>query len=133
MAYTTEEFIEQAKSVHGDKYDYSLSEYIKASKKVKIICPIHGVFEQSPNSHLQKHVYPKCSFEKISIKNRLGIDEFMKRANFIHKNKYEYSLVKYVNYHTKIKIICKEHGVFEKTISMCEKGKIDELSRNKKD
>ena len=49
---TTEEFISKAREVHGDRYDYSKVEYKNAKTKVKIICPIHGVFEQSPDAHL---------------------------------------------------------------------------------
>lgn len=51
---TTEEFIKRAKEVHGDKYDYSFVEYVNSSTKVKIICPKHGIFEQTPNKHLKK-------------------------------------------------------------------------------
>lgn len=42
---TQEEFIQKAKQIHGDKYDYSKVEYIKSSVKVKIVCPEHGEFE----------------------------------------------------------------------------------------
>lgn len=49
---TSKEFIEKSKKVHGDKYDYSLVDYIGAHTKIKIICTIHGVFEQTPTSHL---------------------------------------------------------------------------------
>lgn len=41
---TTEEFIKEAKETHGDKYDYSLVDYKSSRKKIKIICPKHGVF-----------------------------------------------------------------------------------------
>jgi len=51
---TTEEFIERARKIHGDKYDYSLVEYKNAKTKIKIICSIHGVFEQIPDNHLRK-------------------------------------------------------------------------------
>ena len=50
---TTKEFIEKAKQVHGDKYDYSKVEYVRSSEKVCIICPEHGEFWQTPNAHLQ--------------------------------------------------------------------------------
>jgi len=50
---TTEEFIKRAKIKHGDKYDYSLVEFEGIYKKVKIICPTHGIFEQIPKSHLR--------------------------------------------------------------------------------
>lgn len=45
---TTEEFIEKAKKIHGDRYDYSLVDYVRANIPVKIICKVHGVFEQNP-------------------------------------------------------------------------------------
>jgi len=57
----TEYFINQAKEIHGDKYDYSLVDYIKNNLKVKIICKEHGIFEQEPNSHLFKKGCIKCS------------------------------------------------------------------------
>ena len=41
---TTEEFIARAKQIHGDKYDYANVIYRTRDDKVKIICPIHGVF-----------------------------------------------------------------------------------------
>ena len=65
---TTEIFIEKAKAIHGDKYDYSLVDYKNAKTKIKIICPIHGVFEQTPNSHLNGRGCSKCKSDKISKK-----------------------------------------------------------------
>lgn len=50
---TTEEWIERAKKVHGDKYDYSKVVYEKAHKKICIICPKHGEFWQEPDNHLR--------------------------------------------------------------------------------
>jgi very-short-patch-repair endonuclease len=61
LSKTTEEFIKEAKEVHGDKYDYSLVEYTNNYTKVKIICPTHGVFEQSTSSHLNGCCCPSCS------------------------------------------------------------------------
>lgn len=61
---TTENFIEKAKQIHGNKYDYSLVEYKNNKTKVKIICPIHGVFEQTPNCHLSLQGCPKCKTPK---------------------------------------------------------------------
>ena len=46
---TTEEFVEKAIAVHGDRYDYSLVEYVNANTKVTIICLVHGGFEQTPS------------------------------------------------------------------------------------
>ena len=108
-----EEFIEKSKEIHGDKYDYSLVEYKGSHKKVKIICPVHGIFEQVPNSHLNGRGCNKC-FAKNKCESN---EEFIKKAKKIHGDKYDYSLVKYENVTSKMKIICKKHGVFEQSTS----------------
>lgn len=59
--FTTEEFVQKAKEIHGDKYDYSLVDYKGWEGKVKIICPIHGIFEQAAGGHLQKAGCNKCN------------------------------------------------------------------------
>lgn len=105
----TEEFIQKAKTIHENKYDYSLVDYLNSKTKVKIICnTCNNVFEQTPNNHLRKRGCPYCSGKK-------NIQEFTKIAAVIHKNKYDYSLVDYKTAKTKIKIICKEHGIFKQT------------------
>ena len=49
---TTDQWVAQAKEIHGDKYDYSETIYTKMSQKLRVICPIHGSFEQWPqNTH----------------------------------------------------------------------------------
>lgn len=109
----TERFIRKAEKIHNNKYDYSLVEYIKAHEKIKIICPIHGIFEQRPNGHLNGNGCKECSKDSASVKKRSGLDEFIENARKIHNNKYDYSLVEYKNNKTLIKIICPVHGVFE--------------------
>jgi len=60
---TTEEFITQAREIHGDFYDYSQVEYLGARVKVIIICPKHGVFLQRPSHHTNsKAGCPICAF-----------------------------------------------------------------------
>ena len=54
--------IEKFNKIHGNKYDYSLVEYVNNTTKVKIICPIHGIFEQTPKSHLDGNNCYKCHF-----------------------------------------------------------------------
>lgn len=58
---TTEQFINEAKKFHGNKYDYSKVDYINNSTKVTIICPVHGEFEQRPRSHLEGYGCAKCA------------------------------------------------------------------------
>jgi hypothetical protein len=65
----TDEFIEKATKVHGDRYDYSLVNYETAHLWVKIICPEHGEFEQKPNSHLNGHGCSSCGNSKNSFYN----------------------------------------------------------------
>ena len=107
---TTKEFIEKANSIHNKKYDYSLVEYKNNRLKINIICPKHGMFRQIPSSHLLGNGCPKCA-NNINLTTK----EFIEKANSIHNKKYDYSLVKYKNSKTKVKIICKEHGGFEQS------------------
>ena len=59
--FDTNDFIEKSLLIHGNKYDYSKVKYTGAHNKVKIICPIHGEFAQSPNKHIQGQGCPKCN------------------------------------------------------------------------
>lgn len=108
-------FEEKSRQVHGNKYDYSMVEYVNALTKVEIICPIHGVFKMRPNDHLNGYGCPKCGYESFGKSLRLGKDEFIRRAKKIHGNKYDYSKVEYVNNNTKVCIVCSEHGEFWQT------------------
>ena len=107
---TTEEFIEKAKKLHGDKYDYSKAEYINAKTKVCIICPEHGDFWQVPDKHLHGHGCPMC--HPFSHKNT---DWFVNESRKIHGNRYDYSLTEYTGALNKVRIICPTHGVFGQT------------------
>ena len=107
---TTEEFIEKARKVHGDKYDYSKVNYVDSNTKVTIICPTHGEFEQIPYLHYSGGGCPSCSGNK-----KLTTEEFVERARIVHGDKYDYSKVKYVDSNTKVTIICPTHGEFEQT------------------
>ncbi len=120
---TTERFIEKAKAVHGDKYDYSKVVYINTNTKVTIMCSSHGEFKQSPNHHLRKKGCKICSNQFIRF-NSSTAQEFIEKANKLHNNKYDYSKAKYVNSKIKIIIICHEHGEFEQRPNdhLCSKG-----------
>jgi len=111
---TVEEFIKEARAIHGDKYDYSLVKYENGDDKVVIICPIHGEFKQTPYNHLIGECY-KCG--KLKYRDTVSKlpHQFIKEARAIHGDKYDYSLVKYVNAHTAVKIICSDHGEFKQT------------------
>jgi Zn finger protein HypA/HybF involved in hydrogenase expression len=63
---TTEEFVVEARAIHGDKYDYSGVNYQNSKTKVCIACPEHGEFWQTPNSHLRGTGCPVCGRSKKS-------------------------------------------------------------------
>jgi len=103
----TKLFISKAKKIHGDRYDYSNVVYINAKTYINIICKEHGVFQQTPSNHLSNFNCQKCA------KNfKLNTLSFISRAKCIHKDKYDYSKVLYINSNTPIILICKEHGEF---------------------
>jgi hypothetical protein len=106
-------FITKSTAIHGDTYDYSLLDYVNTNTKIKIICKDHGVFEQSPNSHLQGIGCYKCGLIKISNFRKSNKEEFISKAKLVHGNTYDYSLFEYIGVHTKGEIVCKKHGVFE--------------------
>lgn len=113
--HTTESFIEAAKKVHGDRYDYSKVEYVNAHTKVCIICPEHGEFWQTPTNHMKGRGCPKCKAAKISDMRISSRENFIKKAIKVHGYKYDYSKVNYINSSTKVCIICPEHGDFWQT------------------
>jgi len=106
---STERFIEISKNVHGNKYDYTLVSYINSKTKVKIICPIHGVFEQVPEYHMKGCNCKLCVNNNIKLTN----NEFIGRAKEVHGVKYTYDNVSYDGMNHKIKINCPAHGIFE--------------------
>lgn len=111
MRYDNKTFSEKSNEIHNNKYDYSLVEYVNSKTKVKIICKEHGVFEQIPSGHLSGKGCIGCGYDS----NKISGGSFIKRSNSVHNFEFDYSLVDYINSYTKVKIICKKHGVFEQT------------------
>lgn len=103
-------FVDKARAVHGDKYDYSKVEYVNNKTLVCIICPEHGEFWQSPSKHLSGHGCPQCAGTM-----KKTTEQFVEKATDIHNGKYGYSKAKYVNHLTPVTIICPEHGEFTMT------------------
>lgn len=112
MKKTLEFFIEKAKSIHGNKYDYSQSQYVNSHTPLKIICPEHGEFLQRPDNHYLGKGCPLCGNKRVSKKMVKTQEQFIKEAIEIHGDKYDYSQVKYVDSWTPVAIICPKHGLF---------------------
>lgn len=115
LSSDTDEFIGKASRVHSSKYDYSQVVYKNNRKKVKIICPTHGLFNQTPDAHLSGDGCPPCKAATIGNLWRKSKEDFVLEAKEVHGEKFDYSLVEYKNCNEKVRIICPVHGVFEQT------------------
>jgi hypothetical protein len=102
-------FIEKARKIHGDKYNYSKVEYIKSSKKVCIICPVHGEFWQTPNQHLNGQGCAKCS-GNYHPTNEEYISSLKEKYPDTYLN---FDKISYKNIKTPVIVTCPEHGDFE--------------------
>lgn len=100
-------FEEQSRKTHGDLYSYNLVNYVNSGVLVEIICRVHGVFQQTPDSHKRGHGCPMCADTSI-----IASSTFVDDASELHNSIYDYSLVEYTTNLIKVKIICKEHGIF---------------------
>lgn len=114
---TQEEFIEKARQVHGDKYDYSKSFYTKSSEKIVITCPNHGDFKQCPNNHFAGKGCPKCGTLRTSASKIITNGEIIRRFKKIHGDTYDYSYVNYINCKHKVKIRCIKHNIIFEQLS----------------
>lgn len=109
---SNEQYISECKLIHNDMYDYSLIDYKNSNSKVSVICKKHGVFEIRASNHKRCVGCKKCS-DEMTRYNSLNTEKFIERSKKIHDDKYDYSLSVYDGIHKNIKIICKEHGIFE--------------------
>ena len=110
---TTEEFVDRARKIHGDKYDYSKVEYINTKKKVCIICPEHGEFWMKPNDHLsRKYGCHKCGWIEEGKNARKTVDEFIREAREKYGDVYDYSKVVYEKNNKKVCIISHETDAY---------------------
>ena len=84
---TTDIYIDRAKSVHGDRYDYSKVDYVNMHTHVTIICKKHGEFVQNPQLHLKGSGCPICGQEKSkqTLIERYGVDNPMKLKSIAQK------------------------------------------------
>ncbi len=119
----TLKFVEKAWAKRGKKkWDYSKVIYVNPHDHVEIGCRTHGFFKQSPANHLRGRGCAKCRNDKLRINNSMGTKGFIKKAVQKYGNRYGYSLVEYVNMFTKVKIICFDHGEFDKTPNVYLRG-----------
>ena len=94
---------------------YQLNEetFTRRNKKMEVVCQQHGAFLKSITKLVSGEGCPKCSDESTAAKLRLDVQQFIARAELVHGNTYDYSLVDYKNARTLVSIICPTHGIFE--------------------
>lgn len=115
MALGEDLFIIKAREIHGDKYSYTDVLYVNARKNVSIICPIHGIFLQTPDNHLHGQGCPKCKGVTLHNLQVKDVGKFIQEAIAVHGDTYDYSRVIYRTAKKNVEIICPKHGIFEQT------------------
>ena len=123
-SYSTQEWVQEAISVHGDRYDYDRVVYVRTHVKVIITCKKHGDFEQTPSGHLMGKGCERCGFESTAAKKtQKAKNSFIEKSRAVHGDRYDYSKAVYVRNSDKVTITCKKHGDFEQAPSHHLQGK----------
>lgn len=120
LRITTASFVERAREIHGDRYDYSATVYRGGGEKVEIRCPTHGPFETVARQHLYRGSgCRRCRRPTPAVPRRMvrsmGTGEFIRRAVEVHGERYDYSGSIFTTVAKKIEITCRSHGPFLQT------------------
>ena len=75
-------------AIHGDRYDYSLVEFKGVKKYVKIICRVHGVFNQTAEAHSSGQGCIKCRNENTAKRLTKTLEQFISEAKEVHGDIY---------------------------------------------
>src|ERR1039458_2445490 len=92
----TETFLEKARKVHGNRYDLSTTHYVRSGEKITVTFHKHGIFSIRPNNFLRGIGCSKCGDESMAAKQSTGKDKFVKQAQKVHADRFDYSAVSYV-------------------------------------
>lgn len=106
---TTDEFIRNAREVHGDTYDYSRVVYTGNKNKVEIICKTHGSFFQKPNGHISSR--QGCRFCSES-RGEVAVESYLKEhgLKYIREYRIKPALYRYDFYLPELKVLIEFHG-----------------------
>jgi len=109
-------YIDKLKTKYGGEVDFSNSVYKGYHKNIEYLCVKHNIISKKKYHRLlndNESLCPLCKIEKLKLTH----DDFLKRANNIHNNKYKYP-EKYKSHKDKMKIICPIHGEFIKITNL---------------
>lgn len=107
-----DEFKIIAEQLHDNKYKYVRNSFVNLKTKMKIICPIHGEFEQPPHSHLNGHGCEKCGIIKRSLTQTITNEDFISKCVKTHNGYYDYAKTKYTGCYNDVDVVCPKHGLF---------------------
>ena len=110
-------FLNNAKKLHDDRYDYSDMVYKNDKTDIIIKCNIHGPFIQSPNNHLRGQGCRLCGEKLAAEKITKSAETYFQEVAEVHNNRYDYSKSEYTHARNKIIIICPKHGEFLQSAS----------------
>lgn len=113
LAKPYSEFVRQARKAHGTQYTYDEDSYRAARTKMRIFCPTHGEFLQSPEVHLRPHGCRKCAAMELGARTRLSIGDFRRRLRNKYGSKISYPGARWEGIHAPVKAQCETHGSFE--------------------
>lgn len=107
--------LKRIKDLYGDSLEV-LSECFPANCFIKLKCKVHDIVYHAHSRHLWRNNQCSLCTEELIEQHRLKttktLDEVIDLFKDVHGDRYDYSLVKYKHTHSKVKIICREHGVF---------------------
>jgi len=109
------EVLEKFKEAHNGFYDYSNVNYIGNKKLIKITCPLHGPFLQTPDNHKHNHGCPECGRSRTTAGISYTQDIIIKKFREKHGDLYSYYFVNYTGTKNQVEIICPIHGSFLQT------------------
>jgi len=112
VKYSTDDFIKKSKEIHGNKYNYDNSTYVRNNYKTEIICNQHGSFMQTPKAHMNGSGCSLCGHEMSNRKSTKNTSQFIEESNKIHNNKYNYTETEYTHSTDKLFVECEKHGKF---------------------
>jgi hypothetical protein len=119
--FTKKDFVDKARSVHGETYDYSHTIYTNNASPLRIDCrvPGHGPFWQTPSNHCKGNGCPICSTERrVSGVLSSAASKFVSKARNIHGDLYNYAETIYVDSRSDVTIHCSRHGRFRQVASL---------------
>ena len=110
--WTMEDFEKRAIEKFKGKFTYH-QDFVTTASKIKIICPIHGLFYQNAQNHIRsKEGCPRCGYETMGKNSRIPVEVYEKRAKEKHGDKFTY-FQDYTGLTEMITVKCPEHGIFK--------------------